>query len=283
MKLPKELRKVLTQVDFDPSQYFKQEAQKKQIYLHHTASSKSAVGDIRFWLSNSERIATAFVIDDNRINQLFSSKYWAHHLGVKRDVFEEQGLQPNNTELNKASIGIEITSWGPLKRVKNSFISWAGTPIPKEEVVELEEPYRDFKYYHKYTNQQLEMLAILLAYLGETYNIPLEYDSTIWDIHKGALSGEPGVYSHTSVRPDKSDVFPQPELINLLSCFGIKEKKEEEKEEKETGDNTGTDLGPTGKDGNTGRDGENPDGPDNPDAIKKSSSPSPKGEDKKEN
>jgi hypothetical protein len=34
-----------------------------------------------------------------------------------------------------------------------------------------------------------------------------------------ALSGAPGLYSHNSVRTDKSDVFPQKELIEMLKTL----------------------------------------------------------------
>jgi hypothetical protein len=30
------------------------------------------------------------------------------------------------------------------------------------------------------------------------------------------LMGDPGVYTHNSVRPDKTDVSPQPKLIDML-------------------------------------------------------------------
>jgi len=35
-------------------------------------------------------------------------------------------------------------------------------------------------------------------------------------LNHNALEGHPGIWSHTSVRIDKSDIFPQPELLSML-------------------------------------------------------------------
>jgi len=39
------------------------------------------------------------------------------------------------------------------------------------------------------------------------------------DISKDALSGNPGYFSHTSYRLDKSDLYKDPDLINLLKTL----------------------------------------------------------------
>ena len=38
----------------------------------------------------------------------------------------------------------------------------------------------------------------------------------MWNLNEDALKGEPGIWSHTSYRPDKSDVSPQENLIKML-------------------------------------------------------------------
>jgi hypothetical protein len=50
----------------------------------------------------------------------------------------------------------------------------------------------------------------------ERYNIPLNYHEDIWDVTPRALKGEPGVYTHNSVRFDKTDISPQPNMIAML-------------------------------------------------------------------
>ena len=56
----------------------------------------------------------------------------------------------------------------------------------------------------------------LLAFLCDKYSIPSDFKLKSFDVNKDALNGVPGIYSHTSYRPDKSDVHPQPELIAAL-------------------------------------------------------------------
>jgi len=55
------------------------------------------------------------------------------------------------------------------------------------------------------------------------YNIPFKYDYDVLfgtgTVSRAALSGEKGVYTHNSVRTDKSDVFPQKELIEMLKSI----------------------------------------------------------------
>jgi hypothetical protein len=98
------------------------------------------------------------------------------------------------------------------------FTSSTGTIVPTNEVIELEQPFRGSKYYQKYTDKQLKTLKILLNYLCETYNIPNTYNSDMWDYSRSAaLGGSPGIFTHVSYRKDKSDCFPQEELVTLLN------------------------------------------------------------------
>lgn len=214
----RELFEKIEKVHFPESQYVQEAFDKKQIYLHHTASGKGAEGDIRYWLSDKKRIATCVIITwDGKILQLFSSKFWGHHLGVKSKVFRDLGLAPINKKLNQASIAIEIDSWGPLEKRGEEYFSWAGTKVPREDVIFYHNGFKGHHYYEKYTPQQIETVRMLLEFWGNKYNIPLDYDhEAMWNVSKKALTGEPGVYTHNSVRSDKCDIVPQPDLIQML-------------------------------------------------------------------
>ena len=196
-------------VPFPEEQYYRREGDKKQIVLHHTVSGDGVEGDINWWLSTPDRIATAFIIArDGVIYQNFNSKYWAHHLGIKMSVFNSHGIDPGgaNVKLNINSIGIELDSWGPLKN-----------PDMVKDPVQYEGGYRGYEWYEAYTEQQLDSLKELLEYLCAKYEIPVTYNEDMWDVSVRALNGEPGIWSHTSYRPDKSDVHPQPTLIDILN------------------------------------------------------------------
>jgi N-acetyl-anhydromuramyl-L-alanine amidase AmpD len=222
----------LVQVNFPEDQYYRTETIKNQIVLHHTVSSGNVNGVVSWWMQSPEKIATHFIIDGNGIiHQLFSSKYWGHHLGIKSDFLKKQGFKDyasRNVILNQQSIGIEICRWGGLMKDINGYHPsyWDATlkrevanqkiTIPDENVAIMEN-FRGYKYFEKYNSNQLHSLGKLVNYLCIKFNIPKSYNSDMWDVSKNALSGKSGIYTHVSYRSDKSDCFPQPELINLLN------------------------------------------------------------------
>jgi hypothetical protein len=59
----------------------------------------------------------------------------------------------------------------------------------------------------------------LLLLWKDKYNIPLKYNEDIWDVTSRALKGEPGVYTHNSVRTDKVDIYPHPKMIAMLKSL----------------------------------------------------------------
>lgn len=198
----------ITQVKFSYKQYYRRECKKNQIALHHTVSGYGIYGDINWWLHTPERIATPFLIDrSGKIYQTFSSMYWAHHLGINLKTFIENDLEPGgaNIKLNMNSIGIELDSWGGLKDAEKV-----------NDPVRYDGGYRGFEWFEAYTKEQIESLYKLLDYLCDRYGIPRGYNEDMWDVSKRALSGEAGIWSHTSYRPDKSDCHPQPTLIEML-------------------------------------------------------------------
>jgi len=218
----------IKQVPLSEKQYVKEETKKLQIVLHHTAGNSSGVSTIKMWDADDRgRIATCVTISgkgqsrntyDGEICQAFSSKHWAYHLGIKPDVFRANGVKPQN--LDKLSIGIEICNWGPLDKVGDKFFNYVDREVPKDQVCELETPYKGHKYYHAYTDAQIESVKQLLLYWKNVHNIDITYkEEDMWKVSKNALLGTPGVYTHNSYRRDKTDVSPQPKLIAMLKSL----------------------------------------------------------------
>lgn len=218
----------IKQVPLRESQYIKEATEKKQIVLHHTAGNSSGVGTIRMWDTDDRgRIATCVTISgkgqskdtyDGEICQAFSSKYWGYHLGIKPDVFKSKGLP--RRALDKHAIGIEICNWGPLSQVNGKFYNYVDREIPADQVTELETPYKGHKFYHRYTDAQIESTRQLLVYWNETYGIDLTYrHDDLWTVSTRALQGEQGVYTHNSYRKDKSDIYPCPRMIAMLKSL----------------------------------------------------------------
>lgn len=221
-------------VHFPDDQYYKKYTEKNQIVLHHTVSGQGVNGDIRWWLMTEQKVATHLILDwKGDIYQCYSSKYWGHHLGVKKLFLNSKGFldyKTRNKLLNKSSIGIEIDSWGGLikyqdewypakwsKKKKKYIPNISVKPIKNVQIYKDE--YRGFYGYEKYTYEQIDSLRKILIYFNEKYNIPLTYNDDMWDVSKKALSGASGIWTHTSYRPDKSDCHPQPELIQMLKSL----------------------------------------------------------------
>jgi len=224
MKLPSNIK----QVPMKDSQYIKTETKKSMIVLHHTAGNSSGVGTIKMWDNDDRgRIATCVVISgkgqskdtsDGEICQAFSSKYWGYHLGLKQDIFRAKGVPYKS--IDPMCVAVEICNWGPLTKKGDKFYNYVSREVPIDQVCELEKPYKGRKYYHAYTDAQIESLRQLMLYWGELYKIDLTYrEEDMWDISVRGLKGENGVYSHNSFRKDKSDIYPCPRMIAMLKSL----------------------------------------------------------------
>jgi N-acetyl-anhydromuramyl-L-alanine amidase AmpD len=196
-------------------QFIQEEHPKKQIYLHHTAGGGNPIAVANYFQQKEGKVATAFVIGEKgTIVQLFSSKHWAYHLGLKPEVFSEMGVTYRS--LDKISIGIEICNYGPLKKQNGYFINYVGGRVDRSQVTELNGKYKGHIWWQKYTDAQIESTRQLLVYLCDTYGISKDYFDSIFDIDKRALKGENGIFTHNSVRHDKSDIYPCPRMIEML-------------------------------------------------------------------
>lgn len=217
----------IKQYPLSEKQYVKEETKKVQIVLHHTAGNSSGLNTMINWNNDDRgRIATCVTISgkgssnsyDGEIVQGFSSKYWAYHLGLKQEVFAAYGVAYQS--LDKLAIGIEICNWGPLEKVGGSYFNYVNREVPASEVCTLEQPYKGYKYYHAYTDAQIEAVRQLLVYWKKIYGIDISYkELEMWSVSKAALSGTPGVYTHNSYRRDKTDISPQPKMIAMLKTL----------------------------------------------------------------
>jgi N-acetyl-anhydromuramyl-L-alanine amidase AmpD len=198
--------------------FFNEVHPKSQIYLHHTASGGNARNVWNWWNSDKVTVGTCVVIaKDGEITQGFSSKFWAHHLGLANKHFGVYGLPYKN--LDKTSIGIEITNWGQLTKKGDKFFNYVNGEVPSKDVCTLSTPYKGFIHFEEYTDAQIESVKQLLLFWNQTYNIPLTYNEDIWDVTHRALKGEKGVFTHNSVRKDKIDIYPSPKMIAMLKSL----------------------------------------------------------------
>ena len=141
--------------------------------------------------------------------------------------------------MHRGSISIEICSAGRLTKKDGKYYTWYKSEVDPSQVCILENPYKGQKYFHKYSNKQIESLKALLILLSDKHGIDLQTgiieqiklistqpygvvstaktESTAFEFSDDACSGKvQGLLTHGQVRVDKDDVQPQPELINML-------------------------------------------------------------------
>ena len=175
-------------------EYYPVDFKKTIIYLHHTAGGNRPDWTVQSWDKDANedgsvrKIATSFVVGgksttdgdaswDGVIVRCFPESQWAFHLGVKG----------TNGMFDKISIGIEICNYGQLTLSKSGqFMNYVNKPVPADQVVELDKPFRGFKYYHKYTDKQLSSIRELLVFLSNKYGINLKLGLQEW-INKESL------------------------------------------------------------------------------------------------
>ena len=223
--------------------YDTEETTKTQIVLHHTAGNNTAAGYIAGWQKESYPLATHYIIPrEGQTEQLYEDKYWSNHLGT--DL-------PNNGFLQKHSLAIEISSYGYVTLKKNKqgkrvWQSWSGQEVPDDQLAEpyrisdngtiesfvdkVPGGYRGYVKFQKYTDDQIKSLEKILRGWKNSYpSIPLKLTPESYkemfpntktkgeyNISKNASGQVPGLYTHNSYRPDKVDIFPQKELLEML-------------------------------------------------------------------
>jgi hypothetical protein len=217
----------------------KTERRKTQIILHHTAGHagqgpEGTIATAQQWASRTDQVSTHTVISfDGYVDILFPDEYYGNNTGAS---------------YNLRTLGIEIQSlgWcyqdGSVVRAdasKDILPPYLGDNIGYIEAVDKfgnPKPYKNHQYYQAYTTAQIEATITTTLNWIRKHNIPFSYDYDIlfpgitgadFDNSKKIWkSGTPGVYTHNSMRPDKSDIFPQREILVALRNLALQLKQE---------------------------------------------------------
>lgn len=206
--------------------------ERKWLFLHHTAGWDNPFDTVNFWNNDSRgKIGTHFVIGGTNIRnnnsqfngtivQCIPYEYFAWHLGI------------GNTQMHRESIGIELCNFGYLEHRNYTFYTIYGHKVMDErQVIELDVPFRGQKYWHKYSEEQIESLYTLIKLCEAKFNLnikeglpsllkTLEVNSAFEYSNSIRQGNNPGIYSHTNViQSGKWDVSPQPLLIEMLKSL----------------------------------------------------------------
>jgi hypothetical protein len=196
---------------------------KEYLFLHHTAGWHNPYKTIDHWARDSRgAVATEFVLGgpsvkgdddsyDGTLLQAFPEGGYGWHLG-------KNGSQHMHTH----SVGIEVNNFGYVVGGK----TYAGTKVHESQIVTLPEAFRGHKTWHRYSDTQIEVLRKWILWIAERDNIDIREGLPKWVKERGAKAFEfnedayygkvKGTLTHTNTRKDKVDMFPQPELLDML-------------------------------------------------------------------
>ena len=196
-------------------QYLTTEYVKDSIFWHHTAGP-TAEGAWRWWNETPERVGTPYIIDRNGVTiEAFDPKMWAFHLGIIGD----------DNYFERHSVNIELVSCGRLYYQSGQFIFYPLYPntmyprvIPESEVYEFKKPWRGHSFYHKYSDEQVLAAKDLLGHILDTFpTIKIEPIKDFYEYNPKVITDHiPGMWAHSTVRPDKDDIFPYPPLLKAF-------------------------------------------------------------------
>ena len=192
------------------------------VFIHHTAGWHNPYKTVDHWAGDSRgKVATEFVLggqsikgNDDRYDgvlvQCMPQGCWGWHLGTGR------------SHMHKNSVGIEVNNFGWVKNGK----TYAGTRVDSSQIVVLSKPFRGYSTWHRYSDRQIEVLRDWILWVGERDNIDVraglpalikEKGADAFEFNQEVLEGKhKGLWTHTNVRTTKVDMFPQPELMDML-------------------------------------------------------------------
>jgi hypothetical protein len=196
---------------------------KEYLFLHHTAGWQNPYKCVDSWGRDDRgTIATEFVLGgqsvkgndtkhDGTMLQCMPEGAYGWHLG-------KNGSQHMHTH----SVGIEVCNFGYIKDGK----TYAGTTAHESQIVTLAEAFRGYKQWHRYSEAQIETLRLWILFIAERDNIDVRA-GLVTEIKKNGTKGfefnedayygkVKGMWTHTNTRKDKTDLFPQEELIDML-------------------------------------------------------------------
>lgn len=196
------------------------------LFLHHTAGWHNPFNTVKAWDADKiGKIATEFVLGgpsckgddatyDGVLVQCFPKGNWGYHLG-------KNGSQT----MHKNSVGIEVCNFGYVVNGK----TYAGATVAQSQIVELAQPFRGHKLWHRYSDKQIQVLKEWILWIAERDGIDVraglpalikKHGAAAFEFNEDAYYGRvKGLWTHTNTRKDKVDMFPQQELMDMLTSL----------------------------------------------------------------
>ena len=201
--------------------YFPGPVAKDWIFLHHTAGWENPYQVADMWARDDRgNVATEFVLGgqsvrdgntkfDGELIQCFPEGGYGWHTGT------------GNSVMHRNSVAIEVCNMGQIVNGK----TYVGTVAKSDQVIKLAKPFRGLQYWHDYSDAQILTLKKWILFIAKKYNIDPRIGLVQHVKAKGAdgfdvidvkAEATPGMYSHTNVLRGKVDMYPHPDLIDML-------------------------------------------------------------------
>lgn len=201
--------------------YFAGPVPKKWIFLHHTAGWEDPYQVADMWArDNRGNVATEFILGgqsvrdgntkfDGELIQCFPEGGYGWHTGT------------GNSVMHRNSVAIEVCNMGQIVNGK----TYVGTVAKSDQVIKLAKPFRGLQYWHDYSDAQILTLKRWILFVAKKYNIDPRIGlvqhvkakgADGFDVIDAKAEATPGMYSHTNVLRGKVDMYPHPDLIDML-------------------------------------------------------------------
>jgi hypothetical protein len=199
-------------------------------FIHHTAGWDNPFNTVNNWNRDKRgRVATQYCIGgtnvkgkeakyDGVVVECFPNNYLGWHLG-----------KVGNFKISKMSGGVELNNFGYLTKKGDKYYTYVKTEVKPEFVCDLGYKFRGHQYWHAYSDKQIESLRLLILHLKDIYpkmdlvnGLPKllkegVHPKDAFEFNLDAYNAKQfGLWTHTNVRKDKFDCFPQPELVEML-------------------------------------------------------------------
>ena len=222
----------------DGNEYVKDygKIQPENFFIHHTAGWNNPYNTINSWNKDDRgRVATQYCIGgtsvkvgsygDDKYNgtvvECFPDNYIGWHLG-----------KVGNFNMSKYSSAVEINNFGYVTKKNRKYYTYVNSEVPESMVCDLGYEFRGHQYWHAYTKEQIESLGLLIKHVKNIYpDIDMTaglpqllkdgvHPKEAFGFNDDAYNGRiKGLWTHTNVRKDKYDCFPQQELVDLLKSI----------------------------------------------------------------
>jgi len=198
------------------SDYFGFKYQKKQIVWHHTAGSDNPFNVYSWWANDGVAgVSTSVAIGGNgTLVRGFDESFWSHHLGMSNAY---------NYVRNQEAVAVEVCNYGCFVEKEGKLIHPDyGNELPREKAIQLD--YKGYKFYEVYTDAQLKTLKYWTLLNAMRFGIPLVYrHEDMWQVSNDGIRGKSGIFTHNSYLSWKTDVSPQPKLIEMAKGLALYE------------------------------------------------------------